>query len=197
MKEWTQVHAQFLQMGGFKVVFTEDERDDFKNEMEHRRDDGHLECVVRFETFKKLLEEKHIDLPDITEDEINDKRKVDNVSKGLALLQFIAQILARAFQRLAITQLEITTAALAAMNFVMYYFWWHKPLNAQYPVMIHSTGVHKCMNDKSHNELESRDNRKKERSKTARVDVKPDGIASDHGGIKAGESSKRDRSQCT
>lgn len=193
VKKWTAVHAHFLQMGGFKVVFTDAEREDFNNELECKHEKDHWECVVRSDTFQRLLREGHINLPDITEDEINDKRKVDNVSKGLALLQlvwFIAQILARAFQRLAITQLEITTAALATMNFVMYYFWWHKPLNAQYPVMIHSIGVHERMNTKSHDEVKSRNDRKTVRSKAVRVVVETDGMTKNHGGIKAEESNK-------
>lgn len=174
VKEWSLVHAHFLKMGGFKVVFMEDERDDFKNKMVQRRDDGYFECVVRFETFKKLLEEGHIDLPHITEAEIRDKSKVDDVSKGLVLLQlfwFIAQILARAFLRLAITQLEIATAALATMDFVMYYFWWPKPLNAEHPEVIPSIGVYKCMNDNL-TSRRLRYVRGNDTSKTERVGVK-------------------------
>lgn len=149
--KWSRIHAHFLQMGGFKLIFLEDERDGlrFMNEMVHRRDDGHLECVVRFEAFKKLLEESHIVLPALSESEIGDRSKVDNVAKGLVLLQlfwFIAQILARAFQRLAITQLEITTAALATIDIVLYYFWWDKPLNAEKPVTIYSIGVQEHIN---------------------------------------------------
>lgn len=161
VKKWTKVHAHFLQMGGFKVVFTENEKKDFINELAYQHEDGHLECVVRSDTFQKLLQGGHIDLPDITEDEINDKRKVDNVSKSLALLQlfwFIAQILARAIQHLAITELEITTSALATMNFVMYYFWWHKPLNAQCPVLIHSI---EALNNRNTSEVKSREDLKK------------------------------------
>lgn len=177
LSEWSQVHAHFLQMGGFKVVFLEKEKEVFKNEMEYRRDDGQWECVVRFETFEKLLKEGHIDLPDLTEDEIKDRSKFDNISKVLVLLQlswFIAQILARAFQHLAITQLEITTAALATMNFVMYYFWWHKPLNAQYPEIIYSIGIHKLMNKRDHKKLKSR--HAKRRSNVGCVDDKAAGV---------------------
>lgn len=190
VNEWSQVHAHFLQMGGFKVIFLEREKDDFKNEMEYRRDDGHWECVIRFETFEKLLKEKHIDLPDLTADEIKDRSKFDNISKGLVLLQlswFVAQILARAFQRLAITQLEITTAALATMNFVMYYFWWHKPLNAQYPEIIHSMGMHELMNEESLKELKSRYDRK---NGAGHLDDETAGMTDNSGEAKAEDSNR-------
>lgn len=197
VNEWSQVHAHFLQMGGFKVIFLEREKDDFKNEMEYRRDDGHWECVIRFETFEKLLKEKHIDLPDLTADEIKDRSKFDNISKGLVLLQlswFVAQILARAFQRLAITQLEITTAALATMNFVMYYFWWHKPLNAQYPEIIHSMGMHELMNEKSHENLELRHARKRD---AGRGDDETTGMTDNSGETKANlkDSNRRGKTE--
>ncbi|KAG6909625.1 hypothetical protein DXG01_016407 [Tephrocybe rancida] len=75
----------------------------------------------------------------ITEDEIMDKSKGDLLSKSLVLLQvswFILQFLARAIQRLAITELELVTVAFAILNFMTYFFWWNKPLDVQYPVMV-------------------------------------------------------------
>ena len=39
------------------------------------------------------------------------------------------QCISRAVERLPVTHLEIVTLAYAAMNFVIYVFWWNKPLN--------------------------------------------------------------------
>lgn len=102
------------------------------------------EGVLTISTLKNLLSENLIRFPSITEDEINDRSKGDALSKGIALLQltwFIIQVIARAVQGLAITELELTTAALAGLNGIMYFFWWSKPRDVQFPVLIRTKGV--------------------------------------------------------
>ena len=74
-----------------------------------------------------------------TEDEIKDKGKSDWLAKFLVLLQtswFVMQCIARAVEHLPVTHLEIVTLAYAAMNFVIYIFWWNKPLNVNRPVRV-------------------------------------------------------------
>ena len=74
-----------------------------------------------------------------TEEEIKDKGKSDWLAKSLVLLQtswFVVQCIARAKEHLPITHLEIVTLAYAAMNFVIYIFWWSKPLNVNRPVRV-------------------------------------------------------------
>ena len=74
-----------------------------------------------------------------TEEEIKDKGKSDWLAKSLVLLQtswFVMQCIARAKEHLPITHLEIVTLAYAAMNFVIYIFWWNKPLNVNQPVRV-------------------------------------------------------------
>ena len=74
-----------------------------------------------------------------TEAEIKDKGKSDWLAKFLVLLQtlwFVMQCIARAIERLPVTHLEIVTLAYAAMNFVIYIFWWNKPLNVNRPVRV-------------------------------------------------------------
>ena len=74
-----------------------------------------------------------------TEDEIKDKGKSDWLAKSLVLLQtswFIMQCIARAIKHLPVTHLEVVTLAYAAMNFVIYIFWWNKPLNVNRPVRV-------------------------------------------------------------
>lgn len=96
---------------------------------------------MTFNEFKLGLRNGRIGLPNITEDEINDRSKGDALSKGIALIQltwFIIQIITRATLGLAITELELTTAALAGLNSVMYIFWWSKPRDVRFPVVIRS-----------------------------------------------------------
>ena len=74
-----------------------------------------------------------------TKAEIQDKGKSDWLAKSLVLLQtswFIMQCIARAREHLPVTHLEIVTLAYAAMNFVIYGFWWNKPLNVNRPVRV-------------------------------------------------------------
>ena len=75
----------------------------------------------------------------LTEEEINDKGKSDWLAKSLVLLQtswFVMQCIARAIEHLPVTHLEIVTLAYAAINFVIYIFWWNKPLNVNQPVRV-------------------------------------------------------------
>ncbi|KAF7369982.1 hypothetical protein MSAN_00628100 [Mycena sanguinolenta] len=75
----------------------------------------------------------------VNKEKITDKSKGDALSKGVALLQgswFILQTLARAHQRLAITQLEVATLAFAVMNIFIWLLWWNKPLDVQLPIVV-------------------------------------------------------------
>ena len=74
-----------------------------------------------------------------TEAEIKDKGKSDWLAKSLVILQtswFVIQCIARGIKHLPVTNLEIVTLAYAAMNFVIYVFWWNKPLNVNRPVRV-------------------------------------------------------------
>lgn len=107
--------------------------------------------VLTSDAFQKLLAENLINFPTITEDEINDKSKVDALSKGIALLQltwFIVQIITRAVQDLAMTELELITAALAGLCSIMYIFWWDKPRDVRFPVLIRTKGVDEILANK-------------------------------------------------
>ena len=74
-----------------------------------------------------------------TQAEIEDKGKSDWLAKSLVLLQtswFVIQCIARGIEHLPLTHLEVVTLAYAAMNFVIYIFWWYKPLNVNRPVRV-------------------------------------------------------------
>ena len=74
-----------------------------------------------------------------TKEEIEDKGKSDWLAKSLVLLQtswFVMQCIARAKGHLPITHLEIMMLVYVAINFVIYIFWWNKPLNVNWPVRV-------------------------------------------------------------
>ncbi|KAF7369961.1 hypothetical protein MSAN_00625900 [Mycena sanguinolenta] len=75
----------------------------------------------------------------VKEKDITDKSKGDALSKGVVLLQglwFTVQCVARAHQRLAITQLEVATLAFAVVNIFIWLLWWNKPLDVQQPIVV-------------------------------------------------------------
>ena len=48
-----------------------------------------------------------------------------------------AQCLARRTQNLDLTLVELLTLSLAVLNGVMYFLWWHKPLDVRCPVHVY------------------------------------------------------------
>lgn len=94
--------------------------------------------VISFESFKRLIEEDNFEVS-ITEQEIEDKSKSDSLSKFIAILQtskFIVQCIVRWRQKLALTELELITLALASLNAITYTFWWAKPYDVKVPVPV-------------------------------------------------------------
>lgn len=120
---WTKTHGFFIQMGGF-VLF----------------DGGKPKGILSLEWLEELYAGDQIDIPKITEAEIEDRSKGDPLGKGLVVLQtswFIAQCIARASQRLVVTEMELVTLAFATLNGLMYFFWWNKPLDVRCPVPVY------------------------------------------------------------
>ncbi|KAJ7729912.1 hypothetical protein B0H16DRAFT_1893702 [Mycena metata] len=71
--------------------------------------------------------------------DIEDKSKGDTLSKGVAIAQglwFVTQCLARLFQHLPLTELEVATLAFAVLSVVIRLLWFHKPLDVQQPIIV-------------------------------------------------------------
>ncbi|TFK34937.1 hypothetical protein BDQ12DRAFT_569009, partial [Crucibulum laeve] len=120
---WTMVHGHFLQMGGFMLYDK----------------DGNLDRTLLEDDFDSQLDQNFIKFPSITKEQIIDKSKSDALAKLLTLLKtgwFIAQYIARWSQHLAISEIELTTLALATVNLFIYIFWWKKPLDIRQPVPV-------------------------------------------------------------
>ena len=96
--------------------------------------------TLTVERFKELIRDSDFEFPDTTEADIQDRSKGDVLFKLIAILQtswFIIQCIARGQQRLALTELELVTLALASLNAVTFAIWWHKPLGVQEPMKIY------------------------------------------------------------
>ena len=90
--------------------------------------------VLTSDKLRTLLQKGKIAFPSITEEEIEDRSKADGLAKGIAVLQttwFIAQCISRPAQGLIITEIELITLAIAALNGLLYFLWWNKPLDVK------------------------------------------------------------------
>ena len=135
-RQWSMTHGFFMIMGGFHLFERCSEETSNDDRSISREDDKPLNPLqasdlVRCDGYESFI------MP--TEAEIKDKGKSDWLAKSLVLLQtswFIMQCIARAIKHLPVTHLEIVTLAYAAMNFVIYIFWWNKPLNVNRPIRV-------------------------------------------------------------
>ena len=88
--------------------------------------------VLSLKRIEQLVQTKQIEYPIVSRQELQDRSKGDTVAKLLAVSQttwFLLQCVARASRSLALTELEISTAAFAVLNIVVYLLWWDKLLD--------------------------------------------------------------------
>jgi len=95
--------------------------------------------ILTLEMLQELLKDPEFRIR-ITEEGIADRSKGDALFKIILTLQstwFIIQCIARHNQGLSLTQLELTTLALASLNGITFFLWWDKPLDVQDPVRVY------------------------------------------------------------
>ena len=127
-------HGFFIIMGGFHLFEHNSEETSNNHPCVSREDDKPLHPLEESDLSRYS---ESFTMP--TEAEIKDRGKSDWLAKSLVLLQtswFVIQCIARGIKHLPVTHLEIVTLAYAAMNFVIYVFWWNKPLNVNRPVRV-------------------------------------------------------------
>ena len=133
-QQWSRTHGFFIIMGGFHLFKRNSEKESAA-QMMSQEDDKPLYPLLASD----LTHDNIYSFIMPTEAEIKDKGKGDWLAKSLVLLQtswFVMQCIARAVEHLPVTHLEIVTLAYAAMNFVIYIFWWNKPLNVNRPIRV-------------------------------------------------------------
>ena len=133
-QQWSRTHGFFIIMGGFHLFERNSEKKSAAQRMSQEDDKPLYPLLV-----SDLLHDDIYSFAMPTEAEIKDKGKGDWLAKSLVLLQtswFVMQCISRAVEHLPVTHLEIVTLAYAAMNFVIYIFWWNKPLNVNRPVRV-------------------------------------------------------------
>jgi hypothetical protein len=124
---WSLKKCFLLEMGGFVVQYK------------------HPHNTKRFrvspEKLVTLVNNKEMEWPEITNEEIMDRSKADWIVKTLALVQilwFMTQMIGRWAQGLATTTLELFTLGIVFSAAITYSAWWEKPFDVQEPVVIHA-----------------------------------------------------------
>ncbi|KAK0334473.1 hypothetical protein LTR91_007237 [Friedmanniomyces endolithicus] len=81
-----------------------------------------------------LHKEKIIEIPEISTEDIDDRSGADVLAKILACAQstwFLVSTSARLQQKLTLTTLEILLLPYVAVTWMIYFFWWTKPLRIE------------------------------------------------------------------
>lgn len=87
----------------------------------------------------KLFEDGAIAWPELEDIDIDDRAQSDQLVKGIALGQlvwFIAQLLGRLRNGLAVTTLELFALSNVLCTVITYLAWWHKPNGVRAPIII-------------------------------------------------------------
>ncbi len=100
------------------------------------RPNGDKDELYESTCFEYITEDK-IDVPNVTVQEIQDRSKADHTAQAIAVIHtlwFAIQAINRAAQGLVVTELELTTLGHVAMNVLIYWCWWYKPLKVMIPI---------------------------------------------------------------
>jgi hypothetical protein len=131
--KYTKTHIWFIIIGGFEIQCTDGT---------HR---------LSLAEIKDLITKNAIPVSSIaiTEEEISDRGKTDQLSKLIACLQilwFAIQLTGRAVQHLPTTNLELFTLGIVVCSFGTYAAYWRRPQDIRLPITI-SVGEGKTFHD--------------------------------------------------
>ncbi|KIW09841.1 hypothetical protein PV08_11942 [Exophiala spinifera] len=121
---WTMRHAFFAEMGGFQL-----QTPDFPV------------FAVDSQQILYLIKNNYITYPNVDVETIWDKNKADGFARAITLIQiawFSIQCIGRGIQHLSLTALELLTINMIFCTLFTFYFWYHKPLDVQTPIVLPS-----------------------------------------------------------
>ena len=121
--QWTMRHAFFADMGG--IILQAPDFPPFP-----------IDC----QQLIYLVRKGYLDYPkEIDAQTIWDKNKADGFARAVTIVQitwFAVQCIARGAQQLTLTTLELSTIAFILCTLHTFYFWHHKPLDAEVPIVL-------------------------------------------------------------
>jgi hypothetical protein len=121
-EQWTMRHAFFADMGGFLL-----QPPDFPP------------FPVDGQQLLYLIQNNYIPYPNVDGETIWDKNKADGFARAITLIQitwFSIQCIGRAIQHLTLSTLELLTINMIFCTVFTFYFWNHKPLDIQTPIIL-------------------------------------------------------------
>ena len=116
-RDWTLRHGFYVDMGGLQL-----------------RSPDYPPFPINSEQLHYLISKRYVAYPQIEESQIRDRNKVDGMLRFITLVQtmfFIVNVILRAAQHLAITALELSTAAFVFSSVLTTVFWLEKPADVQ------------------------------------------------------------------
>ena len=119
---WTMRHAFFADMGGLHLVCP-----------------NFTPFPIDAQQVFYLVQNDHLDYPDVSAKMIWDKNKADGFARALTLVQitwFFIECAGRFGQHLAISTLELSTLAFIFCTVNTLFFWRHKPLDVDTPIYL-------------------------------------------------------------
>ena len=122
--QWTMRHAFFADMGGFLL-----QSPDFPA------------FPVDGQQLIHLIDRKYLLYPEVDQEAIRDKNKADGFARTITLIQiawFTIQCIARTIQHLAMSTFELSTLAFIFCSLNIMFFWFHKPLDVEAPIVLHT-----------------------------------------------------------
>ena len=120
--QWTMRHAFFADMGGLHL-----QAPDFPA------------FPIDGQQLLYLVDREYVPYPNVDEDTIRDKNKADGFARAITLVQiawFTIQCIARMIQHLPISTFELSTLAFIFCSLNMFFFWYHKPLDVEAPIVL-------------------------------------------------------------
>lgn len=125
LSSWTLTHAFYADMGGFLLKVTQGDKE--------------IVFPINSKQLLYLINKGYLEYPQLRRDEIQDKNKADGLARLITIVQaiwFFVNTIARAFQGLAITTLELTTLSFIVVMFATSFYWIHKPLDVATPTTL-------------------------------------------------------------
>jgi hypothetical protein len=98
------------------------------------------EAVLSVPDIIKFIEQRWIKCEELSIEAVEDKSKANGFNKAVASIQifwFFSQFLSRLISTIPVSPLECFTLAYVICALFMYGFWWHKPFDAQTPLLIY------------------------------------------------------------
>ena len=126
--QWTMRHAFFADMGGFLLQAPDSP--------------AFPAFPVDSRQLAYLVKNGHVDYPlHVDTRTIWDKNKADGFARTVTLFQiswFAIQCIARGAQNLSLTTLELSTIAFILCTLHTLFYWNHKPLDAEVPIILYT-----------------------------------------------------------